>query len=201
MLVEELGKRYEIMFTNIKKFSVGSPIQAPLDALLLLMEKHGLTPKDVESITARIGDRDAAKTVSDRNMPDINLKYLLAVTLLDGELTFEMTHSYERMNDPAVLELKKRIQLMDDPELVAAPIRRQGIVEVTTKDGAQLREHVVRVRGTVDNPMTTEEVERKCRDLLVPVLGEERARRLIDSIWNLEQVKDVRDLRPLLSAP
>src|SRR5262245_11675717 len=34
-LIEKLGERYEVMRTNIKKWSVGSPIQAPLDALEL----------------------------------------------------------------------------------------------------------------------------------------------------------------------
>jgi 2-methylcitrate dehydratase PrpD len=32
-LIEKLGERYEITRTNIKKWTVGSPIQAPLDAL------------------------------------------------------------------------------------------------------------------------------------------------------------------------
>ena len=32
-LVDALGERYEIARTDIKKWTVGSPIQAPLDAL------------------------------------------------------------------------------------------------------------------------------------------------------------------------
>jgi len=200
LLIEELGSRFEIMFTNIKKYSTGSPIQAPVEALLTLMGKYGLKASDIKSITARLGDRDASKTVADRSMPDINLKYLLAVTLLDGELTFAASHSFERMSDPAVLDLKKLITLVDDPVLVAAKPMRQGIVEVTTKDGSQLREHVVSVRGYVENPMTTEEVAKKCRELFIPVLGKERSDKLIDKIWNLEKVKNVRELRTLLSS-
>jgi 2-methylcitrate dehydratase PrpD len=80
-----------------------------------------------------------------------------------------------------------------------ARIKRQGIIEVTTKGDTHLKEHVISVRGTPENPMTTEEVEKKCKELLSPVLGKNRTRKLIDAIWNLEQVKDVRELRPLLS--
>jgi hypothetical protein len=36
--------------------------------------------------------------------------------------------------------------------------------------------------------------------LLAPVLGKARARKLCDAIWNIEKVKDVRTLRPLLQA-
>jgi 2-methylcitrate dehydratase PrpD len=118
----------------------------------------------------------------------------LAVTLLDGDLTFGAAHSYERMNDPAVVDVKNRVTLVADAELGAAEIPRQGIVEVITKDGAKLREHVISARGSAGNPMTTEEVAEKCRKLLMPVLGTNGSQELIDGIWNLEKVKNVREL-------
>jgi len=198
-LIEGLGSHYEIMFTNIKKFSVGSPIQAAVDALLLLIEKHGLTAKDVQSISARLPS-GGARVVDNREMSDVNLQHILAVALLDGDLTFEAAHSYQRMSDPAVLGIRKHIKLVEDSELSIRGAMRQAIVEVTTGDGAKLREHVVHVHGTAENPMTTEEVEKKCRELLTPVLGGDRSQMLIDKIWNLEQVGNVRELRPLLSA-
>ena len=46
--------------------------------------------------------------------------------------------------------------------------------------------------------MSREDLEAKCSDLLVPVLGRSRARRLIDTVWGIERVKDARQLRPLL---
>lgn len=199
LLTKGLGSHYEIMITSIKKFPVGFPIQAPLEALLLLIKKHGFTSKDVQSVVARLPSW-GARTVGNRNMPDIDLRYILAVTLLDGDLTFETAHSFERMNSPAVLDVKKRVKLVADPELSAARTRRQGIVEITTRDGAKFREHVVSVHGFAESPMTTEEVENKCRKLLTPVLGEDRSQKLIDKIWNLEKVSNMRELRPLLSA-
>jgi 2-methylcitrate dehydratase PrpD len=202
-LAEDLGRRYEVMFTNIKKFAVGSPIQAPLDAILLLREKHGITAKDIESIVVRLpaGGVSGRKVVHNRDMPDINLQHILAVALLDGDLTFEAAHSYERMKDPAVLEIRKRVQSVEDPGLDTSVTARQSIVEVTTKKGTSFKEHVIGVRGTAQNPMTIGEIEKKCDELLRMVLGQERARKLIDTIWNLEKVKDVRELRPLLTAP
>ena len=200
LLTEGLGSHYEIMFTNIKRFPVGSPIQAALDALLFLVKKHGITSGDIKGIVVRLPEY-GARIVNNRDMPDVNLQYILAVTLVDGRLTFEAAHSYERMNDPAVLEVKKLINLVSDLKLTAAKVMRQGIVEITTKDGTLFREHVVSVRGTAENPMTREEVEEKSQDLLIPVLGQTRALGLIDRIWNLEQVRNIRELRSFLSAP
>jgi 2-methylcitrate dehydratase PrpD len=202
-LSEGLGSHYEITVTNIKKFAVGSPIQAPLDALLLLMGKYGFTSQDVESIVVRLpgGSGGGRRVVNDRDMPDINLQHILAVALLDGDLSFEAAHSYGRMKDPAVLEIKKRIRSIEDPGIDTSKTARQSIVEVTTKKGETFKEHVIGVRGTAQNPMTREEIEKKCHELLKPVLGEDRAQKLIGRSWNLEQVKDVRELRSLLSAP
>jgi len=195
-LAEGLGSHFEIMVTNIKKFAVGSPIQAPLDALLTLIKKHGLKPKDVRSIAARL---PSIVTVDNRDMPDVNLQYILSVALVDGDLSFEAAHSYERMKDPEVLKVKERVRLVEEPGLKTPKSQRTAVVEVTTQDGAQLKEHVVSVRGTAENPMSTEEVEKKCRELLIPVLGKDRSEKLIDAIWNIEKVKNARELRPLLS--
>lgn len=166
---------------------------------MILRERHGLRAPDVEAITAHVPD-DRVLIVRDRDMPDVDLKHVLAVALIDGTMTFEASHSYERMKDPAVLAVRERITLIGDPELRTAKIKRGGIVEITTTDGAKLREHVELVRGRPGNPMSDGEIEQKCTDLMQPVLGEERTRKLIDRIWNLEKVKNIRDLRPLLSA-
>jgi 2-methylcitrate dehydratase PrpD len=194
-LVRELGSRFEVMSTHIKKWSVGSPIQAPLDALELLMKEHGLAPGDVAGIEARICEQEAHVT-DNRNMPDICLQHCLAVLLIDGALTFASSHDYARMNDPAVRALRDKITLVSDPKLP----RREGIVTVTTADGRALTRHVPHVRGTTRNPMTRAEVHAKAADLMAPVLGAGRTRSLIDAVWDIEAVTDVRDLRPLLRA-
>jgi 2-methylcitrate dehydratase PrpD len=201
-LTDGLGQNYEIMSTNIKKFAVGSPIQAPLDAIILLKEKHRLTSNDVQEITVTLPAAGPASTVDNRSMPNINLQYLLAVTFIDGEFTHEAAHSRERMDEAAVLDFRKRIILKVDPELLKmAKTERQAVLEVITKEGVTFREHVLNVRGTKENPMTSAEVEKKCSELMIPVLGKARTTELIDTIWNIERVKDLRELRPLFSVP
>jgi 2-methylcitrate dehydratase PrpD len=75
---------------------------------------------------------------------------------------------------------------------------RVAIVEVTLKNGTQLSERVDAVRGTPDNPMPRDEVIAKARDLMVPVLGAAACSKLIEHMLELEKVKDIRQLRPLL---
>ncbi len=67
-----------------------------------------------------------------------------------------------------------------------------------SSDGTHLTETVKAVRGTAENPMPREEVIAKCRDLMTPVLGPDRTAKLIQTTLALENLKSVRELRPLL---
>jgi 2-methylcitrate dehydratase PrpD len=196
-LIEGLGSTFEIVNTNIKRWSVGSPIQAPLDALLDLIRQHDIKAKDVKKLVVRVAHQ-GANTVDNRDMPDICMQHMCALMLIDGIVTFESAHDEKRMKDRKVLDVRSRIELYGDDALTRAMPSRQGIVELTLNDGRELRHHVKAVRGTSDNPMTRAEVDEKCVHLLAPILGPKRARLLCDTVWTLEDVSDMRALRALL---
>ncbi|MGH9356248.1 MAG: MmgE/PrpD family protein, partial [Terriglobia bacterium] len=65
-------------------------------------------------------------------------------------------------------------------------------------DGTHLSQLVPAERGTAANPMTREEVAAKARDLMTPVFGSTQCNNLIEKVLAIENVKDVRELRPLL---
>lgn len=196
--VATLGAHYEISITNIKKFSVGSPIQAAADAMVQLVAEHGLTPGSIETIEVLLPPM-GAQIVNGRTMPDVNLQYVLAAILLDeGVLTFAATHDYERLSEPKVVELMKRITLKGDASLQHLEAQRPATVRVNLKGGQRYEKHIPAVRGTADNPMTREEVETKAFDLLDSVLGCHKARRLVDGIWDLSGKSSMRALRPFL---
>jgi len=199
LLTQGLGENYEILRTNIKRWTVGSPIQAPLDSLSTLLKEHKFKAADVEKVVVRVSQQ-GARTVNNRHMPDINMQYMVSVMLLDGTASLEAAHDIARMSDPRVLEMRSRIELLGDDELQAALPIRQGKVDVTLRDGRVLHHHTQNVRGTPANPMTKEEVEEKCFGLLRPILKKKRARGLIDAIWTIEQMEDVKALRPLTRA-
>jgi 2-methylcitrate dehydratase PrpD len=196
ILVDQLGTRYEVMRTNIKKWTVGSPIQAPLDALEILLKTHRFSADAVGRVVVRVATNEAS-IVDNREIPDICLQHMVGLMLADGSVTFKSAHETERMKDPAVLRQRAKVQLVADEELERRRPGREATVEITLADGTMLREHVSAVRGTADNPMTRDEVVGKCRDLIAPVLGAPKTATLIDTVLALEQTRDVRALRPL----
>src|SRR2546430_8219438 len=115
-LVEKLGERYEITRTNIKKWTVGSPIQAPLDALAGFFNRRSFTADDVQKVVVRIAS-DEANTVSNRDMPDICLEYMVAVMLLDKTASFRSANDKARMKDPAVLRQRAKVEIVAEPRI------------------------------------------------------------------------------------
>jgi 2-methylcitrate dehydratase PrpD len=182
----------------IKKYPVGSPMMETVDATLALISKQPIRAEDVERIIVRI-PASGARTVNNRNMPDVNVQYIISAILIDGKLTFEAAHDYNRFKNPVVLALKEKVQFVGDEELERSGKRFQGLVEITLKDGRTLREHVINCRGRPENPMSPEEVEKKAAWLMEPVLGKKNVDQIIESIRGIETLSNARDLTKMLT--
>ena len=193
-LVAELGVRFEILHTNIKKWTVGSPIQAVMDSVQALVTEHELTADAITKIVIRMSDKEA-HVVDNRDMPAVNLQYLTAVMVLDRTVGFAAAHDDARVADPAIVAVRDKVELRPDPDLP----RRQPVIEIHTRSGLALQHHTMAVRGTPDNPMDTREVSEKAHDLLAPVLGDTKARALVEHVLQIETLADTGELRALLT--
>jgi 2-methylcitrate dehydratase PrpD len=194
-----LGRRFFITETAIKVFSVGYPIQSPLDAFLALRRENALTLNNVERIVVRLPE-DGARIVDNRAMPDVNIQYAMAVALIDGNLSFDASHSYERMRDPQVLAVKERVQLIADRSLMDPAAPRSGRVDVTLRDGRTVSHFTRFAPGTKENPLDTARVTAKARELMLPIIGARRTDAVIERVAALEKLRSVRELASLLAA-
>jgi 2-methylcitrate dehydratase PrpD len=196
-MAADLGRRFYVTETAIKTFSVGYPIQSALDAFITLRREHALTPANVERVVVRLPE-DGAGIVNDSAMPDVNLQYLIAVSLLDGTVSFDASHSYERMKDPQVLAVKQRVELIGDRGLMDPAAPRSANVDVRLRDGRTVTHFTRHAPGTKENPLDTAAVAAKARALMAPVLGDERCEQVITRINTLE-TSNVRALVALLA--
>jgi 2-methylcitrate dehydratase PrpD len=99
LAIQGLNEMFEISRTAIKKWCVGSPIQA-LDAPDILMKERALTPEDVAEIVVAFPQMSSC-VVDDRDMPDVNLQHQLAVLLLDGSVPCRSDCGHEHRSRPS----------------------------------------------------------------------------------------------------
>jgi 2-methylcitrate dehydratase PrpD len=197
-MVAGLGTRFFVTESAIKTFSVGYPIQSPLDAILTLRREHNLTPANVEHILVRL-PADGANIVNNSAMPDVNCQHLVALALVKGAVSFDDSHARPLMQDPMILDVRRRIELVADRALMDPEAPRSGFVEVTMTGGRKVNHFTRHPPGTKENPLDTAGVNAKVRDLMEPVLGAQKTQALIAQVNTLETLDDIRKLRPLLT--
>ena len=115
-------------------------------------------------------------------------------------MSFADSHDHGLMRDPTILGETAKVQLVGDRALMDPQAPRGAIVTVTMTDGRTVEHHTRFPPGTKENPLSTERVNAKARDLIAPVLGATRTERLIERVNTLEALADMRELRPLLVA-
>ena len=133
-------------------------------------------------------------------MPDVNCAHMVAVALVKGQVSFVDSHDAALMHDPGLVAQRSKIKVFADPALDDPAAPRGAKVSVTMIDGRTVTHHTRFPSGTKENPLSVEAVNNKVRDLIVPVIGQDRGERLIDQINHLERLKDVAQLRELLIA-
>jgi 2-methylcitrate dehydratase len=133
-----------------------------------------------------------------RETADHSLPYCVAIGLLDGELT-SASFADERLRDPAVAELMRKVKVSEDPALSAQyPEGAPGRVSIRMKSGEK---HVVEIRypkGHEKSPMGDAEIESKFRDLCGGVLGKAGCERTLEALWQLENLDDTNKITALL---
>jgi 2-methylcitrate dehydratase PrpD len=90
------------------------------------------------------------------------------------------------------------VHLVADRSLMVPDAPRSGFVEVTLRDGRKVSHFTPHPPGTMENPLDTAGVNAKARTLMAPVLGPDRTDSLIRRVNALEELGNVRDLRPFL---
>ena len=197
--IKELGSRYELLDTSIKKYPAGQPMQATLEGYFRLVRENRLDGRQIRKITVRLPETQA-RTINDRHMPDVNCQYMLAAAMIDGKIDFQNSHDFARMHDPAVLERKKCVEIVADAELTKIfPAVRPAIVEINMIDGGHFKILIDRVPGAPYNPLSAAEVEEKFLLLSVPVLGEARSKAIVESARGLENLTDLAGLAAQLA--
>jgi 2-methylcitrate dehydratase PrpD len=87
----------------------------------------------------------------------------------------------------------------DDEAEAIYPSTRLGKVSLETKQGQQYSAKVFYPKGSPENPLSENELREKFLGLAGMVLSGGRAQQLLDTIQNIEQIRDTDELAQLLT--
>lgn len=203
---------FKILDTYIKHYPVEYHAQTAVEAALALREDllkaegvdalAGITDIEIGSydVAIEIIGRDSEKwRPQTRETADHSFPYCVAVVLLDGKVTLRSFEA-KRLNDPALHELMQKIRVVPQPELVGRyPLAMPTQITVRTKTGRDYVKQVDYPLGHPKNRMSDHAIEDKFRVLAARTLDRARIKKVINLVWNLEQLKDISLLLPSLN--
>ncbi|HSJ57886.1 MAG TPA: MmgE/PrpD family protein [Anaerolineae bacterium] len=197
-----------VRHTIVKKYNAEIHSQSAIEAILDMAAQHRFTADDVEQIEIDIfrvafniigGGEEGDKTVVlTKEEADHSLPYIVAVALLDGQVT-PAQYEPERINRPDVQKLLRRVVVHPSPDFSARfPDEMPCRLTVTLHDGTQIVEEKPDYEGFHTRlPRWTSAVA-KFDWLSAPFTSETLRSEIADAVENLESIS-VRDLMSLLA--
>jgi len=190
-----LGREFHITRMTVKNHTCCGHTFAAIDGALALKAKMGLAAKDIQRVS--VGTYKAALDVAGYEEPRtaaegrFSLKYVVATALTHGSVRFAAFEP-ERLGNPATRDLMRRVDVAVDAQLDAAfPAQRAARVAIESRDGRR-EEFLQPTRiGDPDAPLSDAQLDAKYLELAGPVLGEAKAKELLDRLWRLEALKSL----------
>jgi 2-methylcitrate dehydratase PrpD len=207
-LTEALGSGYYMLKTRIKPYACCGAIIPEIDALKEILRENPIQANQIKSITVGVENRALSHvgTVGpepkDITGAQFSSHFSLGLTIVKGSNDFKSYYEAlgNHFSDPAVIDVARKVSVVHDEESEAIyPKTRLGKVTLETKDGQHRIAKVFHPKGSPENPLSREELHDKFLGLASRVLTNDRASKVLHTVQNLEQLKDIGELAALLT--
>ncbi|CAM4176522.1 2-methylcitrate dehydratase [Bordetella tumbae] len=188
----ELGQRFEIAYNTYKPFACGIVIHPSIDASVQL-RKQGVTPDNLEQLKLRVHslvlELTGKKEPADGLQGKFSVYHGCAVGLLFGRAS-ESEYADDIVTREDVVATRRKVQAVVDDTIDEAAVHATAIL----KDGRQIQVTVEHAIGSLQRPMTDQDLEAKFSNMSNPLLGETRTRALLDACWKLASAPSLKAL-------
>lgn len=190
-LTDRLGTRWATAETSFKFHASCRHTHPSADALLQVVERHGLDPSDIVAIRAGVsqGALDVLGPVTDpRTVHQAKFSMPLTLGLIAVHRRADLERFAAVLDDERARRFLPMVDMVLDPEVDAAyPKRWLGRVHVRTRDGRELEGRVDDPKGDPDNTLTRQEIDTKARSLAVfaGAVAPDTIDSTMDRMWNV----------------
>jgi 2-methylcitrate dehydratase PrpD len=196
-LTDGLGTRWATAETSFKWHASCRHTHPAADALLQVMQQHGLKADDIGSVTTHVhqGAIDVLGPVtqpSTVHQSKFSMGTVLALVARFGHAG--LTEFDRHFQDDATVALRERVRMVLDPEVDAAyPRRWIGKVSVLTHDGRTLQGRVDEPKGDPGNTLTRTELRDKALRLAAysGCASAAQMNAALDRIWSMADCERV----------
>ncbi len=193
-LTKDLGHIYHTGSVRPKMWACRVPNHGSLEAIKELRRKHPIPVDDVKQVRIRLGKGYLQNvgwpyTPTTITSAQLNLYYVAAIMLLENDVLLDQ-FTEEKIRDPRVLELIKRISITHDPALDGKGYTAGNPIEIELRNGTVLSAWG-KARGGVDNPVSRDEVVEKFRKVTARRLMPAAQDAIIEQCWRLDSADDV----------
>ena len=200
-LTHRLGREFETMNIGIKRCACHINAHAPIEALQNLRAEIGFEPEEVREIIVsgieKLLTHHAIYQPKDLMMAQYSIPFCVALSLYDDPTDPE-SFNEKKLKDKKILAMMRKVRLKVDHEIEEKGWDRAARVTVALANKQRLSKLVIHFKGTPRNPMSQSEVEDKARKLTRAILSEPKLQRLVETVKNLENIKDVSSIGGLL---
>lgn len=180
----------------IKKHNAEIHSQSALDAAQAVREQDGFDPLAISGVRLRTfdvaysiiggGEEGDKRTIRTKEEADHSLPWMLAVVLLDGQLSPAQYH-HERIVAQDVQDLMAKVEIAPDEAFSARfPEAMPADLEVTLTDGTVLRASADSYEGFHTDPLTRGGARAKFDLLAAPFTTAELREEIAEIVWDLE---------------
>lgn len=195
-ITERLGETWEISLNTYKPFACGIVIHPALDGCIQLRNAHGLTAENIASIALKVHPLVLELTGKTEPRTGLEGKFSVyhscAAAIVYGRCG-EHEYADEVVTDPKIVALRRKVRAEAEKGIHEDQVK----VTITTTDGKVHELFVEHAIGSLDRPMSNEELDGKVRDLCEPVLGAPGADRFIALC---RDVANASSLMPIIEA-
>jgi len=194
-LIAELGQRFEMLNLYFKPYPCCRWAQPAVDGVLAIVSQHHVKPHDIKRVkvhTFRAATRMTVVKPRNTEEAQYSLAYPVAATIIDGEFGLKQVLG-NRLEDEVILELADKVEIVFSDKLEDEfPERCLCEVEIINDGNQSFRSGIMTAKGDPDIPLSDKELEMKFRQLVGSALNARKVQNLIEMLWHLEELKDVR---------
>jgi 2-methylcitrate dehydratase PrpD len=197
-LLLELGERWEITRTNLKRHACCNQTHAAVDALLDLIEEHAFEAEDIRSIDVQLS-HDAVPGIDRNALWTHNIQYVMALAAYERFIGLDH-FSPTWTSNPEITELSSHVTVRGNDDLQSRFPAMKGAIVTGETDGGTFEKLCEGPRGSPVRPLAPREIEDKFRRLAAAVLPGDAAGELWTSVTTLSAPSPAEDVIRVLAA-